>query len=283
MNYIVRKRGLGLESLRAIISSMSIKPTLRNDASFRRNRQGINKIITWGFVSNLGQNSGVINKDEAVSRASNKSGFRRLLNTNGLCPRTVFTLQDSIELNRTKDIIVRPRNHSQGRNLFVHRAGDEAGLRRTMGDIGSGFYASELIDKKYEYRVFVSNGRIVWVANKLPDDRTQVAWNVHQGGKFENVRFGNWDINVIKNAIGSFKLSGLTFGAVDVIVDSTGKAYTLEINTAPSINSPYRISCMAKLFDYYFTNDIINDMGLDMNFNETDWRRYIHPAVRPIE
>jgi hypothetical protein len=277
MNLIVRKTGLGLDSLRSVIQVSGIPITLRN--SQVRIPSGTGKLITWGYVSDLPQGYEVINTPRAVAQVSDKISFRRKLDVLNLCPKTVFNRQDAIRLLETHDVIIRPRNHSQGRNLFVVHANDSDKISKldvVLNNLGS-FYVSELIKKESEYRVFIAQGKVVWVAEKLPDDRTQVAWNVHQGGSFQNVRFGSWNKNVIKNSIESFNQSELDFGAVDVVVDSEGRAFTLEINTAPALTTPYRTECVAKVFKFLFNND---HTRLQIPNNDRfNWRDFVHPAI----
>ncbi len=145
----------------------------------------------------------------------------------------------------------------------------------------NGWYASDLIDKSAEYRVYVVNGKVATVAEKTPDDPSAVAWNVAQGGRFDVVRWGDWPLEVCRVAIESFKLSGLDFGGVDVMVDREGRAYMIEINSAPSLpllscgGVSYRQKCMAKCFAYIAEhgNDLLESTAY------SNWRDVIHPAI----
>ena len=124
--------------------------------------------------------------------------------------------------------------------------------------------------------MFVVQGRCVCVAKKTPGNPDQVAWNVAQGGHFDNVNFDNWPLKAVKVSIQAFLLTGLDFGGVDVMVDREGEVYVLEINAAPSLTSPYRQSCFAKAFDY------IRQHGKDvipLSEQRGDWKKFIHPAI----
>ena len=145
-----------------------------------------------------------------------------------------------------------------------------------------GWYASELIDKVAEYRVYVVSGKVVTVAEKTPDDRTQVAWNVAQGGRFDVVNWGSWPMNVCEVALKAFNLvPDLDFSGVDVMVDRDGRAYVIELNSAPSLpllsdgSVSYRQKCMAKAFKY------ISEHGKEKLPCEgyNSWRSVIHPAI----
>jgi glutathione synthase/RimK-type ligase-like ATP-grasp enzyme len=170
-------------------------------------------------------------------------------------------------------LIGRPVNHSQGRQLFTGGWGETVVQVAAWG----GGYISELIHKVKEYRVFVVSGRVSWVAEKTPDDPTAVAWNVASVGHFSNVRWGNWPMAVIEQSLKAMALSHADFGAVDVIVDADGKAYVLEINSAPGIDSEYRRACTAKCFDYIVTN---GREHFEMPTRFRSWKDVIHPELR---
>ena len=113
------------------------------------------------------------------------------------------------------------------------------------------------------------------VSQKFPRDGNQVAWNQACGGRVETTRWSNWPLSVVKIAIKGDELSGLDFGAADLIVGRNDKIYMLELNTAPSV-SDYRARCFAKAFDYAIQNGktrlpLVNRLGGYLKFG--------HPSV----
>ena len=107
-------------------------------------------------------------------------------------------------------------------------------------------------------------------------DPKALAWNVARGGRFDNVRWNDWPLKAVRVAIEAFNLSDLDFGGVDVMVDGDNNAYVIEINSAPSLTSPYRQECMAKAFDYILENGkeripLIKERG--------GYTKFIHPAI----
>lgn len=168
---------------------------------------------------------------------------------------------------------MRPQYHAQGRHLYVAKNYKE--LAEYCDKCGPGWYAAPLIDKVAEYRVFVVSGRAVCVAAKAAVPN-QVAWNVAQGGKFTNVRWDDWPLKAVKRSIAAIKLSGLDFGGVDIMVDREGQTYILELNSAPSLTSPYRQGCFAKAFDYIVQNG--NDI-IPLQEAPGGYKKFIHPAV----
>lgn len=271
---LVRRRKLGRSSVRGI-SEQSLTGIVhyRND---RPEKHG-DIYIRWGTTSNVpGQH--VLNTAEAIHEVADKRGFRLKLDQHNLCPRTWGSIDELPELNEDVPypLIVRRATHHQGRFLHVANTIDE--LKTICNRYAEGdYYISEMINKVAEYRITFVQGRVAWVAQKTPGNPEDVAWNVAQGGRFDNVSWGDWPLRAVRVAREAFMLSSLDFGAVDIMVDEMGKCYVLEINSAPSQTSPYRQLCMAKCFDFIMINedksriDVIEDRG--------DWKKFIHPAL----
>lgn len=276
MAVILRRRKLGRTSCKEIarLSSTGIK-VVRNDQPFP---EGHDVIFRWGTTSNLPYKATVINEASAIHWVADKAASRFAMAEQGLSPKTWLDYMnysyDYVE-DVVDKVVVRPRVHAQGRNVHLcNNAVETMEAVKLYGE--GGYYISEFIDKKSEFRVFVVSGRVACVAKKTPADEKAIAWNVAQGGRFDNVRWGEWPIAACLVAIKAFALSGLDFGGVDVMVDAEGKAYVLEINSAPSLTSPYRQECMAKCFDYIVEN---GNMMIGVQDAGLTWRDYIHPAV----
>lgn len=285
---ILRRRKLGRTSAREI-SNFSTTGIEHKRNWVAREQQSINDadiIIRWGCVSNVNTNR-VLNTAAAIHQVNDKAGFRRLLNEAELCPVTYFggELTESYSDSDVYPLVVRPSQHSRGRNLWVVNNLRELITTVAYYNLGTNWYASELINKVAEYRVFVVQGRAVAVAQKTPGNPDDVAWNVARGGRFDNVRWDAWPLQAVRKSIEAFNLSDLDFGGVDVMVDSDGNSYIIEINSAPSLTSPYRQEAMAKAFDY-----IINDYRESREWAEAKlrfplieerggYRKFIHPAV----
>lgn len=266
---ILRRRKLGNTSCKEI-SNFSKKGivALRNDFPFPVDTD---LVIRWGCTSNV-PTKNVVNTAEAIHTVADKTGFRRLLDEKAphTIPRTIFRFDEY----QDQPMVVRPRHHHQGRNLYV--VNTMAELRAAVAKCGEGWYASDLIDKVAEYRIAFVQGRAAWVAKKTPGNPDQVAWNVAQGGRFDNVRWGEWPLKAVKVAREAFMVSGLDFGGVDIMVDKDNNVFVLEINSAPSLTSPYRQECFAKCFDYIVENGKNN---LPITEARGGYSKFIHPAV----
>jgi glutathione synthase/RimK-type ligase-like ATP-grasp enzyme len=284
---IVRRRKLGMTSCREIVKHLPDGSEVwRNDKPLPLENPAM--VIRWGCTANV-PSQNVVNTARAIHQVNDKLGFRRILNEHGLCPRTWFTFleaggyaSDEEDSELPAPLVVRPERHSQGRNLDVCRTYRE--LRQAVNKhyVGSTseypYYISELINKVAEYRVFVVQGRVACVAQKTPGNPNDVAWNVSQGGRFDNVRWQEWDMEAVRTAVAAFNLTELDFGGVDVMVDGDGRAYVLEINSAPSLTSPYRQQCMGKCFSYIVENGK-ERMAVGSKYKKDLYYNYLHPAI----
>lgn len=275
---ILRRRKLGRTSCREInkFSKNDIE-VVRNDKLYPKlNNVKINYLFRWGCTSSIyhGDIDVVVNKASAIHLVNDKTTFRDLMDDQNLCPKTWFDIDDT---EITYPCVVRPKIHHQGRKLFL--CWDKGDLVAARSICGEGYYISEYIDKVAEYRVFVVQGRCVCVAKKTPANKDIVAWNVAQGGKFDNVRWSDWPLKAVKKSIQAFNLSGLDFGGVDVMVDKDGECYVLEINSAPSLTSPYRQECFAKAFDYIIENGVKHFPSID-ELPKGGYTKFIHPAIK---
>lgn len=273
---ILRRRKLGRGSARGIIAAateniVQVRNWRRKDLRYITNPS---YTFRWGCTSTLPFDSdNVVNEAKSIHWCGNKRQSRLDMQAAGVpVPFTVDYDGEAPSELADETWIARPATHSQGRNMFVGSLRDaQRWIRRNFGE----GYCSVKIDKVAEYRVFVCQNRVVWVARKTPANPDDVAWNVARGGRFDNVRWGEWPVKVIKAALKAARISGTDFCGVDVMVDADGKPYVLEANSAPSQTSPYRQSCVAKTFDYI----IKNGKEAFGNAHGVSYRDYIHPAV----
>jgi glutathione synthase/RimK-type ligase-like ATP-grasp enzyme len=268
MVYILRRKALGKDSTEGLNEySKHDLPVVLNT---NEQPDGHDTCIRWGCTSNIKARK-VINSAKAIHRVNDKRAFRKLLQENTVSvPRTYFTHHD-IRAYGMFPFIVRPEHHAGGRQLYLCNHPWE--ILVATRKCGANWYASEYIKKTHEYRIFIMQGKVVCVAQKVPEDVDAVAWNHCQGAVFNNVRWGEWPLQACKIAIEAHNLSKLDFSGVDIMLDKD-KPFVLELNSAPSLTSPYRRQCMAKGFDWMLEH------GTDTikpNRNQ-DWRGVIHPS-----
>ena len=278
MSYILRRRKLGNTSCREIAAKAHlIERVVRTDVPSLPATNGW--VFRWGTTNTLPQGTRTVNTAEAIHRVADKAGFRRTLADADLAPvyygdNTMGVAALTPEII-ARGVVVRPLKHHQGRHTYLCRTAQE--LAAAFRACPAGYYVSEFINKVSEYRVFVSQGRAVWVAKKTPGNPNDVAWNVARGGRFDNVSFGEWPLKAVKDSIAAMALSGLTFGGVDIMIDEAGDCYVLEINSAPSQTSPYRQSCVAKAFDYIISNN--SKDVIPLTTAKGGWRKFVHPSI----
>lgn len=85
-----------------------------------------------------------------------------------------------------------------------------------------------------------------------------IAWNRAQNHEaFTNIRWDDYNFNVVIEAFKACKALGADFAGVDVLLDRDGKAWVLECNSAPTLNSSeYSCSRYAKAFDWLLRSDV---------------------------
>lgn len=282
---ILRRPKLGRTSAREIAARAENPITvIRHDLMHRRKYRPIipntDLLIRWGCTAEYPCNN-VLNNVRAIQEVNNKAGFRMKLMREA--PEIVPESWDDVgEYQRSGSplpVIVRPHKHAQGRSL--HMCNTFAEVLHWCARYPQ-YYIQKYIPKVAEYRVFIVQGRVASVARKTPGNPQDVAWNVARGGRFDNVRWGEWPLRAVKIAIQGFNLSSLDFGGVDIMVDAEGTPYIIEINSAPSLPNnadgtpTYRQLCMTKCFDWIIRHGkdripLIEQRG--------GYRKFIHPAV----
>lgn len=277
---ILRRRKLGRTSCREVAANMHNTAVVRNWKD--RFPAGTKVVFRWGCSSNVPEGTLVVNKAEAMHRVNQKGAFRVALAEAGLC-LPVYTDMDDMSDNAFDDgpFIVRKDPHSQGRGLWRV---DSWEMCEHICSTLDKYYIAPYIPKVAEYRVFVCQGRVVWVAKKTPANPAAIAWNVAKGGRFDNVSWGDWPLKACRLAIDAWRLSGLDFGGVDIMIDEDNGVHVLEINSAPSQTSPYRQSCTAKAFQYIV--DEVENTGkftkeITLIDGKGDWKKFAHPALDP--
>ena len=281
---ILRRKKLGKGSTNGVanVSTTGIK-VVRNwvpeDWPDFSGQEDPKTVFRWGCTSTItGMGFEIVNSSKSIHWCSDKRQGRLDMQAAGVPVPETWGVWDQVRSDVGK-VVFRPATHAQGRNLFVLDQSDflmanfEV-VNRLIRQFPS-YYISKLIDKVAEYRVMVVQNRVAWVAKKTPGNPEDVAWNVARGGRFDNVKWGEWHLSVIHAALAAAKVSGCDFCGVDVMVDTEGNPYVLEVNSAPSQTSPYRQQCLAKCFDYIVENgkDPFDDNVIG------SWKDAIHPMV----
>lgn len=224
-------------------------------------------LIRWG--SRVDAKADIeINSSDSVTLARDKKGSRQHLT--GLAPTTWYRESDV----RTP-CVVRPRRHHAGKKFFVCNSAAE--VRSAILKCGPGWYATTLVDKASEYRVFVLQDRVIRISTKSQRNVGEVAWNVGRGASAAGLARKNWPINVAKAALAAARKLNLDWAAVDVCVDKQGNALVLEANTAPGLQNGSRaLEQIAWAFAWVGKNP--KPQALNLSAVST-WQELLHPSL----
>lgn len=204
-------------------------------------------IVRWGSRQVLDLKGCIIyNNSKAISNATNKRRSRELFVEEGVPTPKLYTPEnkDTAEF----PIIARPFTHAKGKNFIVLNTKEEF-LSHFESNYSNGWYYSEFIDKEEEFRVHLGHGKVLAIMQKTPGKGH--AWNRNQSGEpFTYLPWKSSKKVVIEAAVKAINALGLDMGGVDVIYKNK-KAYVLEVNTAPTLNSsPYVASKWGQYFDW---------------------------------
>lgn len=288
-NYVLRRKGVG-EKIGDFegLSNTGLK-VIRNDNPLPWNSK---YVFRWGTTSNVpkaNDDQVIVNKASAIHWAFDKRTSRKVFADNNLSMSTwidfgklLHEFQSCMEhpdidgwvWNHNWPLIVRPESHIRSMDMEVCNSLEEV---YTATQKFKKYYISEYIKKDREFRVLVVSGRVIAMIEKIPEDKNEVSWGCVTEGKFKYIPWDEWPLEAAGKAIEAMRLSGLDFGAVDVIRRSTGltgpEDYVLEINTAPEL-TPYYMKCFVKAFDY-----IVKNGTKVFEYDKSSWKGLIHPAI----
>lgn len=268
--FIVRRKGMGVHSMPIAAEIAGLKVFLSDEAL---PKEGL--CFRWGTTCTVPSGLTVVNPAKAISRTSDKRGFRLLLAEKGLSMKTWGHVNDYLASDPQIDVqavLIRPEYHSRSEGLYLCKKLSE--VVEAIKTIGGAYYISEFIQKKNEYRVFVAQNRVVWMIRKKPKDASEVSWGCVEEGAFDYIGWSDWDMKLADVALKTMKESGLDYGAIDIVEDFEGRFYTLEVNTAPQLG-PYYSKCLGKVMKY------IVEKGKEHlpDAEELVWKKIIHPAI----
>lgn len=208
---------------------------------FRNSRFDWNRnrgvVINWGrsdIPTDI--NRRVINRPEFIRNASNKIRFLNLCEENDIpAPRILSSTECEELLNDGKKILIRDPQNFGGRGIDVIRDASE------FTGIPNGKFAVRFFPKRTEYRVHVFNGQAIATTQKRArretertDDQRYI-WN-HSNG-WVHCRDNVEHVDGLEElAIRAVEVTGLDFGAVDLMLNRDGELRVLEVNTAPGID-----------------------------------------------
>jgi hypothetical protein len=136
-------------------------------------------------------------------------------------------------------LLGRRRQHMGGRDIRMVLQPEELPWRSASG---SEFFV-EYVPWRAEYRSWVFQGKHLGTYRKVmahPEQYKRLGANRKNGFAFELVRKDDIPREAVQSAIGAVNALDLDFGAVDVLQGKDEVFYTLEVNTAPGVQSETR-------------------------------------------
>lgn len=247
-NLVVRRQPPRGNTYYRIYSDNSATNMVRSDnPDFRR----VDVIIRWGTREELERTKGsiVYNKAEALALVSNKYKSRIAMQAAGVNVPLNIT-SETPERLISYPIIARPHHHSKGKSFVTLR--NRTAFLQHYNANRTGWYYSNFIDKIREYRVHCAHGKILNFLEKPNPGPGQIAWNRAQGNEaFISVKWNEYNFNVAMEGLKACKALGADFLGIDVVLDRQGKAWVLEGNSSPTLNtSEYSSTRYAKYFQW---------------------------------
>jgi glutathione synthase/RimK-type ligase-like ATP-grasp enzyme len=243
------------EGARALADALDIRRIRREGSTYVGNRN--KTVINWGS-SELPANvaaATIINKPEAIRATANKLVFFQTCQRNGAPRIPAFTTSRETVRQWLEDgakVVARTvlNGHSGAGIVILEGAGV---------DIPAAPLYTKYVPKKEEWRIHVLRTgdelSVLDMQRKIrnPEFPGVPDWNVrsHANGFIYAREVAPPNPDVLHQAVKALEVSGLDFGAVDVIWNQqNGQAFVLEINTAPGL-SGQTITSYAKAFRRY--------------------------------
>lgn len=193
-------------------------------------------VINWGNSKRvIASLTGVLNNPRKVRIAVNKLKSFELFKAKGIAIPD-FTTDYELAKQWVQD-----GHWIVARSLLESHSGNGITLAKTLEELpnDSKLYV-KYFKKLYEFRVHVFNGEVIDYVqkrkrNNLPDENYNKYIRSHSNG---------WvfcrDNCIVRDNVKTLALSavnalGLDFGAVDIVMTSSGKSKVLEVNCAPAL------------------------------------------------
>lgn len=235
------------EGAKALANALGVK-RIKQEGSKYVGRAG-KTVINWGssnVPAQVDSGARILNRPESVRRVTNKLDFFNLVkdahrrNGNETPRIPEFTTDRAVATRWVEEgakVVVRTKlNGHSGDGIVVI---EERGV-----DIPAAPLYTKYVPKKQEWRVHVLKDgdqlTVIDMQRKIRDPKFEGVpnWNVrsHDNGFIFAREVDAPNPDILEQAIRALDVSGLDFGAVDVIWNQQqGAAYVLEINTAPGL------------------------------------------------
>lgn len=210
-------------SAKALAEYTGFKRLLTRGSRFKARPSDV--IINWGLPTEI-HRCGYLNPIHSVRLATNKAKTFEVLSTNGISVPKVIA---KANLEEGKTYLARTILNGHSGEGIIPFTFDGSNAPTAP------LYV-EFIEKTAEYRVIAVGDNAVDVKQKLrkrdfEGERSHYVWNLDNGYIMARNDISFPD-TLPPLGVAAIKALGLTYGAVDIIMDARGNLYVLEINTA---------------------------------------------------
>lgn len=211
-------------------------------------------MLNWGDSKpqDIVRRCKVINHPDKVALATNKLKFFQSIETARVPEWTACTRVAGEWLRDDYTVMARSRltGHS-GEGIIILERGHNIPIVPLY---------TKYVKKKHEYRIHIMQDRVFYMQQKRKrTDVDEVDYRIrnHAGGFVYCNQNIDPPFDVTDQAQKAMRDIGLDFGAVDVIYNEhEGKAYVLEINTAPGLEGTTLVKYEEAIREYCKDNDI---------------------------
>lgn len=198
---------------------------------YRGKRSNVELLINYGLAGDqLDRYYRKFPSAKRISTINGNVGYSKLSVVQRAANRSVEVPESKVSLSKgdkLEDFIEKSTNSIGG--IGIRKA-------RGRGRIAGKYYQRFIKNRVYELRVHAFKWTKDWVVQKRVGPEDVIAWNFKQGGRFITVhKPGNYNVFKEARKVSDEVLDmlGMSFGAVDFIVDKDYKLYFIEINSAP--------------------------------------------------
>lgn len=170
-----------------------------------------------------------LNSHTGTSLARDKYLTRRILERHGLqnipfaCPQS--QVEAALFLREHKKVVAKPIAGSGAHDIHIVTTASQLQALNITKYILEKYIAGE------ELRYLVLNGAVIGV------HRSDYGTSVQEDRPLERISYDSsvWDPLLVSSSVQVARILDLKFAAVDYLIDPSGRAYILEVNTTPGL------------------------------------------------
>ena len=208
----------------------------------------VNVLIRWGCATLVGKPVKVLNTAKSIQLASNKLEALKTFEDNDIRVPKIYAKDKVTEF----PVLGRKIHHIAGNDIVLCLQRQDLPEAIALGCS----YFTQYIPKSAEYRVHVYDVGVIKTSQKLLTDKKlnkdPWIWNYDEGYTYHPAK-DKLPAIAKGMALAAVECLGLTFGAVDVIIGDDGKAYILEVNTAPGLQTDASLAAYVDKFKLALT------------------------------